>query len=472
MRRCLHAFLVGVLTLSMSMDTARACWYLRRSCHRSVHHAVVCPPVTVVYAVPAVNWSAAPCGYEEVPCGYEVVSAIPCDPCAGEIVASDVTVGAEAVMEHVVEGAIVEGAIVEGAIEGMGEASAEVVARPAPVATGARPAAESVSAAVEPAAEPTLAAEPTPAGGDVTLPDLQPAGDAVQPASALAEAAAPAAEEPATPMPLEGVEPAAVESAEEPMVEEPGEVPADPGSEVTDGEAPAEPTAPEEPAVPETPAIPETEPEMPAEPSEPNLFEENEGEPAAGAIPADADMTAPEGTEAEEPMTDPEPFGGELTPEPFEPAADDGGAPAAGDEPMEEPVSPAEDAPLSDDEPAAESAPEAVPAAEPTDGADPLSEEAAPDDAPAAPANSLDAAARRSGEPVRRWIDHSGSYAVVGVLVAVRADGRCVIDAGHRTIAVPLEALSSHDRDYAERAGARMTARRGGPPAAGDTAGL
>jgi hypothetical protein len=79
-------------------------------------------------------------------------------------------------------------------------------------------------------------------------------------------------------------------------------------------------------------------------------------------------------------------------------------------------------------------------------------------------------AALRPVEPVRRWIDRSGGYAVVGALVAVREDGTCVLAAAGRTLTVPLDALSDHDREYASRAEGRLAAR--GPRHVRDTAGL
>ena len=54
----------------------------------------------------------------------------------------------------------------------------------------------------------------------------------------------------------------------------------------------------------------------------------------------------------------------------------------------------------------------------------------------------------------------------------MRDDGRCVIETGDRTIAVRIDALSGHDRDYAERAAVRLASRRGTSPATNDTAGL
>ncbi|NBW85962.1 MAG: hypothetical protein EBR23_03790, partial [Planctomycetia bacterium] len=66
MRRCLQAFLVGVLTLSLSMDSARACWYLRQAQRQRG-----CPPAAV-----AVGWDA--CGRPQACSAVVIVSDVPC----------------------------------------------------------------------------------------------------------------------------------------------------------------------------------------------------------------------------------------------------------------------------------------------------------------------------------------------------------------------------------------------------------
>lgn len=92
-----------------------------------------------------------------------------------------------------------------------------------------------------------------------------------------------------------------------------------------------------------------------------------------------------------------------------------------------------------------------------------------PPEPAAAPTNPLDAAERRSGERARLWVDATGRHATVGVLVDVRADGRCVIDTGTGILEVRSEELRRRDRDYAAQAGERLAARRG--PGPGETAG-
>lgn len=217
-----------------------------------------------------------------------------------------------------------------------------------------------------------------------------------------------------------------------PTLAEPVELPAataeltmlQPASEAvqqTTALAPNDSATAEEPEVPAAQAPAEPEPMIEEEPAaaieppaveEPNMFEEVE---RAGGPTAPIDAITPFSADA--PLSDAPPM-----PEP--PAADNAPEPAS-----EEPAA---------DEPATE--------------------------------DLFDAAA--ANEPVRRWIDRTGGYAVVGTLVAVGEDGTCELAAAGRRLRVSIEALSDHDRDYARRATTRLTAGGTGKPATGDTAGL
>lgn len=84
MRRCLNAFLVGVLTLSMSMNAARACWYLRHGCHTRHHVVVVYPPAIRTIPAGVAGAADACCGEW----GDPVV-----DACGDWPVVADVAVG-------------------------------------------------------------------------------------------------------------------------------------------------------------------------------------------------------------------------------------------------------------------------------------------------------------------------------------------------------------------------------------------
>jgi hypothetical protein len=169
-----------------------------------------------------------------------------------------------------------------------------------------------------------------------------------------------------------------------------------------------EPAPPVEP-LPEEPSVatepPVTEPVLPAAPAEPNLFEEAESAEGLDAAPVD---------------TVPEPVpGAEETREPTPEPAGDAGPPAG--------------------------------------------------ESSADQANPLDDAERRSGEAARLWVDATGRHSVVGVLVDVRTDGRCVIDTGAGILEVRGSDLRRRDRDYAAQAAERLAARRGPGPA--ETAG-
>lgn len=70
---------------------------------------------------------------------------------------------------------------------------------------------------------------------------------------------------------------------------------------------------------------------------------------------------------------------------------------------------------------------------------------------------------------------------MVATLIEVGADGRCVLESRGRRIAVPVENLSGHDRDYVRQAGVRLAKLKGegaggtaaaATPASTDTAGL
>jgi len=215
----------------------------------------------------------------------------------------------------------------------------------------------------------------------------------------------------------EPVEPPAA-TADLPMLQ-----PASEAVQQTTALAPNDSAKAKEPEVPAAPPPAEPEPMIEKEPAaaieppaveEPNMFEEVEraGGPTA---PIDA-----------------------VTPFPAAAPLPDAAAP-----PMPEP-------------PAADNAP--VPASE-----EPAADEPATED-------PFEAAG--ANEPVRRWIDRTGGYAVVGTLVAVGEDGTCELAAAGRRLRVSIEALSDHDRDYARQATTRLTAGPAGKPATGDTAGL
>ena len=273
MRRCLHAFLVGVLTLSMSMNTARACWYLRHGCHVRHHVVVVCPPA--IETIPAgVAGSAFPCCGE---CGDPVVDWV----VDGRLVAGgdwqvaeDVVVGEsfkDAASSCDCGGGVValESETVvadhEGVSSVVGLAVEHLAGSEHPVTVG-HEGTESIAAPQPPRAEP-VAENPAPASAPI--PDLKPTED-VRQAVALGEP-----------------------------------------------EAQSNVVLPTEPPMEEPAPSPKPQQEAPPTVVEPNIFEEVDQaahEPAAGDGTV-GEASAPEETSSSEPVS------GEPVPE-DEPAAD------------------------------------------------------------------------------------------------------------------------------------------------------
>jgi hypothetical protein len=149
----------------------------------------------------------------------------------------------------------------------------------------------------------------------------------------------------------------------------------------------------------------------------------------------------------------PAPLADETTPTPDATAEDAAPAADTAEKPTEEP-------PAADADQAADAA---VPPAEPQEPATEKADQSEPAEPAADPFSTT--------EPARRWIDATGRYAVVGTLLAVHEATAEIRTADGRTVTVPLDRLSPHDRAYAEQAGPRLLA---GPaaPRPSDTAGL
>jgi hypothetical protein len=407
-RRWFNCLLIGVLTCSLLVDTAKACWYRR---HAHAHAArgysrPACPPVATWPACHDVVVSDSACGSGLACSSVVIVDGWRDDVCCG----GD-------------SGIVVESTIVQGGHDVVGEVVVgEVVVDTAESVT----AAESVVAP----SEPTIAAEPAAAQAE---PIVAPQNGIAAVAPAVPELK-PAVDSPPAVEPVVALEPAPVEPATEPAPQEPAPEP-----------------APE-------PAAPQPEPvatvESPVQPAEPNIFEEVESA-------ADAAILAPAGAE---PLAEP------SAPSTDRSADNLFGEPEAATEPAAAPVA---------DPPAEPSA--AEPALDPkADASEPAAEpvaEPAADDAPATeePASQPAAAeadpfSDASREPLRRWVDDTGSYATVGMLVDVRAEGVEIRKANGRTVIVPLDRLSEHDRAYAADAEARLAADRA--PSSRETVGL
>lgn len=429
MRRCLHAFLIGVLTLALTTDSARACWYLRRSCRAPRPCVVACPPpracgVVVVSDVAVGGWSDAP--PSGAGCGCGETSAV---------LVEDVWF--DGVVTHGPSTVVAPHAVpvpMESGPPGLPSAIPAETSRP----DAPPPPATAAQSPVAPSAPTLPTLQPT------VQPTVDPVPEEVQQTTALTEDPAPADE----PAPVEPESPAP-ESPETDTADIDGESPspADEAEMPSDDAPTAEPVA-EEPVAEEPVA---EEPAEPAPPAEPNLFEEAEGAPAG----------EPLGESAPEDQPQPQPEAELPSDSPAEPM-----------EPAEEPVADASDAAPSDDE---------IPVAGPEmeegveEGVEEAGEEPVDpplgDEEPAVQPDPFDGAGG-SGEPLRRWIDKSGDYAVVATLVEVLPNGSCVLSAAGRRLTVPLDSLSDHDRGYAEQARQRIASRRAVEPESGDTASM
>ena len=509
MRRCLRVFLVGLITLSLLSGPAHACWRSRQARH--------CRPVVVV-ACPAPTWSDC-CD----PCGQPVVvvesPCLPATACCGDAVV-------------MVEGAVVAnetvivGDVAGDVIESQPEA---VVSQPTQAAEQAAPQAVAESKPVElervPSQPPAEGRAVLPTSNEQPLPEpAAPAAEEPESRSVLADEpemkeaiGEPAAATPAEPTdsapaeptdPPPAVEEPAVGDGDEPeMKEDEPTLPGDDAPAAPDSENPVEPPMEEDVAEPKADSEPAPavepdplEPEPAAEPKpapveekEGNIFEEldeaaaatpaDEAAPAADAAPAGADEEMADEPDAavrdlfaEADQADAAPA--KPAAEPAEPAADLFGDSDAADPEMTEdkPAAATDDGGSEPADPFADSAPAPADDAAPTADGEPAADPEPADDS-AAPA--ADESAR--GEPERRWIDATGTASMVARLIEVGADGRCVLEARGRRLAVPVENLSGHDRDYVRQAGVRLAKLRAdkagetaaaAAPAPTDTAGL
>jgi hypothetical protein len=405
-RRCLHTFLIVLLTLALSMDAARACWFLRvrRQC-RPVAVSRPCPPPTWSAGGTVVvhEWAASDGCHQPVACE----AALAC--CEESVVASHAPALAGAVSTDLDAESLTQSVVRDQPTEASDGQGASAPADPQP----------------EPPA-PRDAELVQPASNNEPLPDLAP----VEPP---ATAVLPVDEPVAPPLDLEpdiqDTDPVDEEmqdgtDAEGLLVPPATDAPTDEAAEMADD---AEPPLEEEAAEP-APAV-EPEPEQ-----EPNLFEEFEDGDAAGDDSDEA--MAPEDEEASPSAAADEPL---LPDAPVDDA--DEPAVAEGDPLM------ADDEDAAAAEPAARIDSDDEPLPAPADDSDPF---AAADDSEALAA----------AEPVRRWIHASGAHSLVGRLVDVTGDGHCLLEAAGRRIRVPLQNLSGHDRDYIRQAGVRVAALR------------
>lgn len=454
MQRSMRSMIVALLCLTLFVDSAKACWWLRQ--HRS--RAQVCRPVTCRPAAqPACDFVSD----EPVACETICVDAQP-DCLCSAAPAEHATVDREAlnhetgeqVLEHRAgEASVLEQGVVEHAtVEQAGPAEDRVVvhgptivvdaapaqpapAAPEPASVATAPNAEQpgpVAAQPMPVAATGPAVQPTPTPAEEPIPDLKPA---IAPLSAVA----PASNE--QPMP----EPAA--ALGKPGLGKPAEA-----------DQPVAPSAPMPAPVEDLAGGPDVKPPRP-EPKEPNLFD---------LYGDDADEEA---APSEEPPADSRPE-----------TVDDGAGEPAEDSAAE--TTPANEAEMTEDEAEAteaeatngdgETADEAAPAEEPAAEEAAEEAEAAPEAEPEqAEADPAAAAVTVPNEPMRRWTNDTGTHRTQGWLVEVRADRVRILKVNGRHTTVLTESLSAADRDYVSAVGDRLAAeQQGTSPAPSTTAGL
>ena len=426
MRRSMRSMIVALLCLTLFVDSAKACWWLRP--HRSrgqVCRPVACRPATQ----PACGVvSDAPVAYETIFVDDQsdcLCSAPPAEHAAGDLEAVNHETGGQVIDIRAgeAEASVLEQSVV---VHGPTIVVDAAPAQPAPAAAQPMP-----IAATGPVVLPT----PTPA--EEPIPDLKPA---IAPQSPVA----PASNEQPIPEPAAGL------------------------GKPAEADQPVAPAAPMPAAVEDLAGGPEVKPPRP-EPKEANLFD---------VYGDDADDEA---APSEEPPADNRPDAvDDDAGEPAEDAAAET-TPAAEAE-MTEDEAEATESETSEAKPTeaeatdgnSETAEEAAPAEEP-DAEEPAEEaDAAPEAAAEqAEADPAEAAVTVPNEPMRRWSNDSNTHHTQGWLVEVRADRVRILKVNGRHTTVLTESLSAADRDYVSAVGDRLAAeQQGTSPAPSTTAGL
>jgi hypothetical protein len=424
--------IVALLCLTLLVDSANACWWLRH--HRS--RGQVCQPVACRPATPA---SCTIVSDEAVVFETFVVNEQPDCVCAAGP-AEHATVD-HAAVEQVIDHHAGETKVLEhGVVEHAGRAADSVVVHGPTIVTA--PAAEqpdSAAAQPMPLATAGAAVPQTPAPAQEPIPDLKPANP-------VESAVAPVSNE--QPMPAQAA-----------------------SGEPTEADQAVEPSRPMPAPVEDLAGEPEMKLPKPAA-KEPNLFDLYDDEADDEASPS------------QEPAADSRP----------EMADDDAGEPAEDSpaEPAPAEPAPADEAEMTEDEATEAAATEA----EAADGDSEMAEEAAPseesstEEADAAPeaaaeqpeqpeqpeqtgADAADAAVTVPNEPMRRWTDETGTHHTRGWLVEVRGDRVRILKVNGRHTTVRTESLSAADRDYVSAVGARLAREgQGTSPAPTATAGM
>ena len=457
MRRWMHVLMVGFLALLLSVDSASACRFLRsrsrpRACRptqsqqvRFVRHCepIACNPCTnsdgMISEVIVLNESTQCC--------------VPADGSAhATIVASDGALDAPTSAESTPTVA----------------APRQIAEKPMPMPVFEPPV--STASAQEPALlSPKPESKPAnlpleellkdeshesrpaeirlPVERPVETPVAEPLEELIQkplaePAGVPDEKEAPPAEEPAAEVPEELPE----ESAEEPAV--------DPAEEAFEEPVEEEMPVEERPRAQPAPAPPEA-------PVEENLFDAEDDQtnqpPAATESKA-----APVGVRAEPPVQAPVDAAEDLFREESDTPATRTGAPADAPEELPEdapeeavPESVQDGAALSSDpEAAVEEAEETGETVEP--------DEPETEDVPAEPKEDDPFASvpKAPAEPMRRWIDNTGTHETVGTLIEGHADRIRILKQSGSYSTVPLTRLSREDQTYVAATGVRLASER------------
>lgn len=449
MRRSMHSVIVALLCLTLFVDSAKACWWLRQ--HRS--RGQVCRPLACRTAAPP------PCcvvtddyaaddsshgetvfadGHAACACGDVAAEHAALDHDHAEAREHDVLeqgIAHESLGQHVEEHGVVESHVTaqtpaEQTFVEQSAASAPrrsedsvvvhgptIVVDDAPkqFAGGAEP--KSVVAQPMPVAAASPSVLPTPAAAEEPIPDLRPA---IAPQSPVAPASneQPSPELQATP-----------------------EQSTQPDAAATPMPAPVADLA----GTPEQKAMPPKQPE-------PNLFdlygdvgdEEFAPSPKAPVERPAAELAdqATEATATDEPAAT----------TPAEPAEES--APSTADVSVE----------AKGEGDAAEGADQA-PQNEPT--------EESPEEPAQPEADPAEAAFASPDEPMRRWSNDTGTHHAQGWLVEVRADRVRILKVNGRHTTVSRDSLSAADQDYVSAVGERLASeRQGTSPASTTTAGL
>jgi SLA1 homology domain 1, SHD1 len=441
-RRSMHSLIVALLCLTLFVDSAKACWWLRQHRGRSqVCRPAACPPA-----------SSMPCTFVTVE--HQEHTAIfgddlrdePSDCRCGGSQAESAMVDHQA-FEQVIEPHVDHEAVLEQSGAKQGTVEHAMVER-----------AERAESVV--VHGPTIvvdASQAQPAAAAPPATSVMAAANAEQPSPAAAQPMPVASSSPTalpTPAqePIPDLKPATAQSRVAPASNEQLMLePAAAAQKPTAVDQPVAPTTPMPAAVEDLAGGPDMKSPRP-EPKEPNLFDlyDDEGDEDAPAAEAPA-ASPPEAADASEAET-----------------AEDSAAEATA---TEEPEM-TEDDEAMEAEAKTEADDSESETAEPADSAEEpdAASEAEPEQAEADPAA---AAWTVPNEPMRNWSDDSGTHHAQGWLVEVRTDRVRILKVNGRHTTVWTESLSAADRDYVSEVSGRLAAQQQGTsPTPSTTAGL